>query len=106
MLIGGLTLGLGILAVLGAIIYRITNTDANRTPVAAGPAVPGSPGNGEAASVTQSLAALGLAAEARLVSTSATADRVVLTYAAGGDTVLLFIDPATGAVVARLRLTP
>lgn len=74
MLIGGLTLGLGIFAVFGAILYRIVTLDTSEVPVAlpAGAAVP-----------TLARGDLGLPADARLVSTAADDGRLYLTYAYG-----------------------
>ncbi len=88
MLIGGLTLGLGLLAVLGAIIYRISQTDST----------------GGAPPATLSLAALGLSADARLAGSTVEGDRVTLTYTDGNATVVLAIDLRTGAIIRRLTI--
>jgi hypothetical protein len=86
-LISGLTLGIGILAVLAAIIYRITALPATVRP---GPAIHA------AASI--------LPAGARLVGTSSDGSRVVLTYEHAGGTTLITVDPRSLAVTGRLDL--
>jgi hypothetical protein len=88
-LISGLTLGIGILAVLAAIVYRIA-----AIPTAA---VPG-PAIHAAASI--------LPAGARLVGTSSDGSRVVLTYEHAGGTTLITVDPRSLAVTGRLDLEP
>jgi hypothetical protein len=86
MLIGGLTLGIGILAVLGAIVYRITT--------AAGKVLPAAPMEAK------------VPAGARLLSTSIGEGRVVLTYEVGGGTTLIFLDAASLKPLGRLDLRP
>ncbi len=95
MLIAGLTLGIGILAVFGGIVYRLMMSDRG------GPvALPK-----DAATPTISLTDLGLAPDARVVSSSLDGDRLSLTYADdGGTTVVIFQMPSM-AVVGRLRVT-
>ena len=87
MLIAGLTLGLGIFAVLGAIVYKLTIFGNSPAPVAA------------PASAT-------LPAGARLVSSTTAGDRIVLTYEHLGGTTLILVDPRSLAVVGRLDLKP
>jgi len=88
-LISGLTLGIGILAVLVAIVYRIA-----AVPTAAAP--------GHAIHAAASI----LPAGARLVGTSSDGSRVVLTYEHSGGTTLITIDPRSLAVTGRLDLKP
>jgi hypothetical protein len=90
MLIAGLTLGIGILAVLIAVVYRITAMG-NR----------GSPATG-----TPAVAAASIPTGSRLVSTTAAGDRIVLTYEHPEGTTLIFVDAATGQAVGRLNLSP
>ena len=97
MLIGGLTLGFGILVVFGAILYKIASAG-DKAPLAAawqpGDAVP-----------ALSLAEMGLPAGARLTATASDGRRLILTYEApGGGNALVFIDAATLKVVGRLDL--
>jgi hypothetical protein len=94
MLIGGLTLGLGIIAVFAAILYRIATYDTTGKAVAP-----------DAATPTLSLAAMGLPADARLVSTALDGNRMALTYeAAGGGNTIVVIDIRAGTVVARTAI--
>src|SRR5947199_5709930 len=88
-LISGLTLGIGILAVLVAIVYRIASI-----PTAATPA-PGA---------TVRAAASILPAGARLVGTNSDGYRLVLTYEHADGTTLITIDPRNLAVTGRLDL--
>ena len=95
MLIAGLTLGLGILVVFAAILYKIVNA-ADKAPLPAawrqGDAVP-----------ALGRAEMGLPAGARLVSTSSDGQRLILTFEqSGGGTSLVFIDIATLKVTGRL----
>ncbi len=97
MLIAGLTLGVGILAVFGAILYKIVLIG-DKPPLTPawrpGDAIP-----------TLSRAAMGLPAGARLVSTASDGRRLILTYEQpdGGQS-LVFIDLATLKVGGRLDL--
>ena len=98
-LISGLTLGLGVFAVFAAILYRIVADDASgaRAPAALAPGT----------SVGRlTLSDLGLAADAKLVSTSVDAGRIVLTYSHSGGNTLVFLDGGTLAVVGRLEIVP
>jgi hypothetical protein len=96
MLIGGGTLAIGIAAVFAAILYKIATYDStSRKALPPDAAVP-----------TLSLSALGLGADARLVSTALDGDRLALTYEAGGKTEVITIDAATGAVIRRVRIQP
>lgn len=99
MLIAGLTLGIGMFAVFGAIIYRMsTNESAGSAPLPA-------PLPADAATPTISLSALGLAPEARLLSSALDGDRLALTYAETGGTAVVVIYLPTMAVVSRLRVS-
>ena len=90
-LIAGLTLGIGIFAVLAAIVYKLT-----AIPTAA-PAPPGA---------MLRAAASVLPAGARLVGTNSDGYRVVLTYEHAGGTTLMTVDPRNLAVTGRLDLKP
>lgn len=90
-LIGGLTLAVGLAAVLAAIVYRV------------GKAGTGSPSPPAAVRV---LPALSLPSEAKLVGTDAAGERIALTYAVGRDTLVVFVDAQSGAVVSQLWLRP
>ena len=96
MLIAGLTLGLGILVVFAAILYKIVLTG-DKAPLTAwrpGDAVP-----------TLARADMGLPAGAKLMSTSSDGKRLILAYEApGGGQALVFIDLATLKVAGRLDL--
>jgi hypothetical protein len=95
MLISGLTLGVGIFAVFGAILYRIMTLDA--TPASA---------VSETAPVTATFSAhdLGLPADARLVSTALEGGRIVLTFAHSGGHSVVLVDQATNKVLNRIEL--
>jgi hypothetical protein len=90
-LISGLTLGVGIFAVLIAIVYRIATlpTAATTAPTA-----------------TIRAAASVLPPGARLVGTNADGGRIVLTYEHPGGTTLVTVDPRSLAVTGRLDLKP
>ena len=132
MLIAGSTLGLGILAVFLAIIYRITASD-NKTPVAPGaempvvaapasppaapvvalpPLPPEVPAQVETGSVPKGTDAAMLAveatvpADARLVASTVAGGRIVLTYDHFAGTIVILVDPSTLKVVGRLDLKP
>ncbi len=95
MLIGGLTLGVGILAVFGAILYKIVMIgDKPPTAWQKGDAIP-----------TLNAADMGLPAGAKLISTASDGRRLILTYEQpGGGQALVFIDLATLKVSGRLDL--
>jgi hypothetical protein len=96
MLISGLTLGLGILFVFLAIVYRlVTYESGSSSPVATveGAAIP---------TVTRS--ALGLPADARLVSTSLDGDRIALTFEDGAGSTIVVFDMDGMTVISRLRV--
>jgi hypothetical protein len=90
-LISGLTLGVGILAVLAAIIYRVAVLPA-ASPAAGGAAIRA------AASI--------LPAGARLAGTVLDGSRIVLTYEHAGGTTVITVDPRSLAVTGRLDLKP
>jgi hypothetical protein len=92
MLIAGLTLGVGILAVFGAMLYRINAIGTTAKPLAAGAAVP------------VDLAAAGLPADARLVSSALDGDRLALTYEGVSGSEVLIVDVKSAVVVGRLIL--
>jgi hypothetical protein len=90
-LTSGLTLGVGILAVLIAIVYRIATIPTAATPTPA--------------AMVRATAGI-VPAGARLVGTNADGSRIVLTYEHPGGTTLITIDPRSLAVTGRLDLKP
>lgn len=95
MLIAGATLGIGILAVLVGIVYRISLIDAEApAPVPIDAAIP-----------TVSLAELGLPPDARIVSSALNGDSLALTYSAGDEVTVIVFHLPTMAVINRLRVT-
>jgi hypothetical protein len=95
MLIGGLTLGLGLVAVFAAILYKITTYDTTGKAVAPDAAVP-----------SLSLAAMGLPPGSRLVSTALDGNRLSLTYDTGQASEVVVVDLKAGVVVSRLKIGP
>ncbi len=93
MLIGGLTLGVGIFAVFAAILYKIATYDA--TPAASSAAAP---------IPDFSRATLGLPVDATLVSTALDGNRMALTFATEGGDEVVIVDIKTGAVVGRVKV--
>src|SRR4029079_9677277 len=91
LLIAGLTLGLGILAVFAGIIYRLSTFGDKAPEVPAG---------------TSAVAETSVPAGAKLVSSNVAGNRVVLTYEHPGGTTLIFVDARSLAVVGRLDLKP
>jgi hypothetical protein len=94
MMIGGLTLGLGIGAVLLAIVYRLFFMDST-----AGAQNPGTVVAGE---VTAE--AVGLPPGAELISVALDGDRMARAFRDGADTVTVVVDTTTMAVVGRFRV--
>lgn len=92
MLIAGLTLGVGILAVFLAIIYRITTSN-DKPPIASAP--------GAVAVVQETIPA-----DARLIASTVAGDRIVLTYDHNAGTIVITLDPETLQIVGRLDLNP
>lgn len=93
MLISGLTLGLGMFAVFGAILYRLYAHAPAPTPpvaIAAGAAVP-----------TVKRSDLGIPAGATLVSTALDGNRLSLTYADGADMIVVIVELPSATVVGR-----
>lgn len=88
-LLGGLTLAIGLAAVLGAIVFRLGKGSVNSPPPAAMVDVPAAFPKG-----------------ARLVGTANAGDRIVLSYEVGTDTLLVFVDPKIGAVTGQAWLRP
>jgi hypothetical protein len=93
-LIAGLTLGLGVIAVLLAVIYRIVTLEDN-------PAGPLAAGAGPAA---VDLDGLGLPSGAEVVSTALDGDRLAVTFKAGGEFVILVLDASDMSVISRARI--
>lgn len=120
MLIAGSTLGLGVLAVFLAIIYRITAADdkapagaeASRSPDRLPPVAIEPPAEAEPGSVAAGTSAAVLAvqasipADARLIASTVAGGRIVLTYDHFGGTLVIVVDPDTLRVVGRLDLKP
>jgi len=118
MLIAGLTLGVGILAVLAGVIYRINRTTDNAPAISeAVPAVPVAvlpppqpasapvPAAENPAPVLRTGAA-SVPGDARLVSSTGAGERIILTYDHVDGTTVLIVDPQTVTVVGRLEVTP
>jgi hypothetical protein len=95
MMISGLTLGLGLFAVFMAILYRIFTYEGAATPV---PVVEG------AAIPTVTRTALGLPADARLVSTALDGGRLALTFEDDAGTTIVLFDTGRMTVLSRLRV--
>ena len=98
MLIGGLTLVIGITAVLFAIVYRFFIADSNDDPPAATNGAPMIVGEVTATEV-------GLPPTAELISTTLDGDRMVLGFRDGADTVMVIVDTTTMTVTGQLRVT-
>lgn len=96
MMISGLTLGLGLLAVFMAILYRIFTYEGSATPV---PVVDG------AAIPTVTRTALGLPPDARLLSSTLDGERLALTFEDGTGATIIVFDTGRMTVVSRLRVT-
>ncbi len=94
-LIAGLTLGVGLIAVFGAILYRIGGV---------GTTAQTSPPPPATAEHRLTLAEMGLPAGAKLVSTALDGNRAALTYQTDSGTVTVVVDLAAGAVVGRLTV--
>jgi hypothetical protein len=92
-LIAGLTLGLGVIALFVAVIYRIATLEDNPAPVAAG---------GEPEVVD--LDGLGLPAGAEVVSTALDGNRLAVTFRAGGEFILLVLDARDMSVISQARI--
>jgi hypothetical protein len=95
MMISGLTLGLGLFAVFMAILYRIFTYEGTATPV---PVVEG------AAIPTVTRTALGLPADARLLSTALDGERLALTFEDEAGTTIVVFDTGRMTVLSRLRV--
>ncbi|MCC6734724.1 MAG: hypothetical protein IT534_01190 [Bauldia sp.] len=96
MLIGGLTLGLGIAAVLAGMVYRIVSDRDSPAPAA----------SGEPAVGALSLAGAGLSPEARLVSTALDGNRLALSFADGGTTIGIVVEASSMRMIGRLVVGP
>lgn len=99
MLVAGLTLGLGLFAVFGAILYRIAVLDDKAPDEAGAPA-------GIAGEALVDVEMPGAPAGARLVAIAPDGPRVVLAYERDGATILVTLDRASGRIVGRVTLTP
>jgi len=95
-LISGLTLGVGIVAVFGAILYRILTVDTMGTPAATAPS--------EAIATEVAAEAVGLPPGAELVSLAIAGTRLALGFRVGADTVVVLVDARTMAVTGRLTV--
>jgi hypothetical protein len=96
MMIAGLTLGLGILAVSIAVIYRlvIADDDTPSSTIAEGERLAGDVAWSE----------VGLSAGAELISSAIDGDRMALVFNDAGRTVTLLVDTTTMAIVGRLAI--
>ncbi len=99
MLISGLTLGVGIVAVFIAILYRINNDDASRVLAQAARA------QNQVSEQALTLSEMGLPADARLISTALNGNRLVLTYAHSAGNTLVFLDANLLTMTGKLELT-
>ena len=104
-LIGGLTLGIGVAAVLFAIIYRFLILDP--TPVITTPApvaeIPGpAPANPIVGEITA--AAVGLAADAELVTVTLDGTQMALAFRDGPNLVTVLVDTTTMEVIGRFSV--
>jgi hypothetical protein len=129
MLIGGLTLGIGLFAVFAAIIYRVaTPSDKGSAAIAeemAAPAASESAAPAETAAapasnetpappastdpaVAQAVEAVKsvLPVRAWLVSTAVSGDRIVLAYEHAGGTTMFVVDAVSLEITGRLDLKP
>lgn len=129
MLIGGLTLGIGIFAVFAAIIYRVAmpsdkgsaavaedmavpaasdtaaSTEADTAPAASETPVQSTstdPALAKAVEVVKSV----LPVRAWLVSTSVSGDRIVLAYEHANGTTMFVVDAVTLEITGRMDLKP
>ena len=108
MLIGGLTLGLGVAAVLFAIIYRFFIADTTIETGASSSAIvseiPGpSPANAIIGEITAE--AVGLDVDAELVSVALDGTQMALAFRDGPDLVTVLVDTTTMVVIGQFRVT-
>lgn len=96
MLIGGLTLVVGIAAVLLAIVYRFFIANSNDD----------APVTGDVPFIVGEVTAteVGLPPTAELISTTLDGDRMVLGFRDGNDTVMVIVDTSTMTVTGQLRV--
>jgi hypothetical protein len=117
MLIGGLTLGIGLFAVFAAIIYRVAApSDKSAAVVDEAVAAPAAPAVSEAPAppasadpaVAKAVEAVKsvLPVRAWLVSTAVSGDRIVLAYEHAGGTTMFVVDAVTLEITGRLDLKP
>ncbi|HZP18612.1 MAG TPA: hypothetical protein VFB16_00255 [Bauldia sp.] len=92
MLIGGLTLGIGLLAVMGAIVYRLFA-------VTGGPPAP-------APNAAVLVGSASIPAGSRLVASAVDGNRAVLTYEREGATAIVIVDLRSLTVTGRMDLKP
>jgi hypothetical protein len=102
MAIGLSTLGIGVLAVLIAIIYRFFIADSSSGQLADAAAELAPP-----VTVTGEITAeaVGLTPEAELVEQTLNSNQLALTFRDGTDLVTVIVDTTTGEVVSRFRMT-
>ncbi|WP_421724702.1 hypothetical protein [Bauldia sp.] len=94
MLISSLTLGIGIFAVFGAIVFRLMTSEAPApAPLAE-----------DAATPTIALSVLGLSPDARLISSALDGDRLALSYTDDDGITVVIFDTRSMAVIGRLRV--
>ncbi len=92
-MIGGLTLGLGIAAVLVAVVYRITQSDSSSDPA-------------DAVIASLARAEAGLSPDAELVGVALDGNRAALAFRDGEGAVLITVDTRNMVVVGRLVIAP
>jgi hypothetical protein len=117
MLIGGLTLGIGLFAVFAAIIYRVAAPSDKSAAVvdeavaaAAAPAVSEAPApaalpDPAVAKAVEAVKSV-LPVRAWLVSTAVSGDRIVLAYEHAGGTTMFVVDAVTLEITGRMDLKP
>jgi hypothetical protein len=100
MLIAAVTLSIGLLAVFGALLYRIVGFSATQAVVVPPPA----PATAAVAEPVFTRAGLGLPADAVLADTDLDGTRLVLTYAHSLGNTVVIIDTRTNTVAGKLDL--
>jgi len=106
MLIAGLTLGIGLLAVFAAIIYLVaTPSDKGRAETAAAGTPAASAGAARVRQAVEATKAV-LPVRAWLVSTAVSGERIVLAYEHSGGTTMFVVDATSLEITGRLDLKP
>jgi hypothetical protein len=100
MLIAAVTLSVGLLAVFGALLYRIVGFNATQAVVVPAPA----PATATVAEPVFSRAELGLPADAVLADTVLDGTTLVLVYVHSGGNTLIIINTRTNTVTGKVDL--